>query len=404
MSAEKFFTYRPERIFWCGFLLLSVLIGCVAALVGLPQMDETPRWSEPKRGKEVNKEFACLHVALSQSAGEVWSCPIPDLQRQVAFSLDPSRPDEANQSMQVSIRLKDSSSSQRFEVPCSIPLIYRNGILAFGTKGSPFRLELFRDREVLMGQVFVDDRSGEPFRLLFEENPIQTAQEFSENSPFRQLALGRWWGADLFYQTYIEEVLKHRIDLGSPLEARLIDVKVGDWLAFLEGEWKEISHVEEAQKGCIARVLSSSPSGLLIEGWEENRHIRLCLPEAAPLASKIKVEELFGSIRIRSDKQISCLLDKQCLIIKVNDWVVKTSDRWKILRKAEEKEAFLKGKLVGELFVLDQISNKQGQKSILGHMYNLARTQMTAVDVPVLGRRPASAYQQNSSELKGKVR
>ena len=107
------------------------------------------------------------------------------------------------------------------------------------------------------------------------------------------------------------------------------------------------------------------------------------------MVSKIKAEELFGSIRVRSDKQISCLLDKQCLIIKINDWVVKISDRWKILRKAEEKEAFLKGKLVGELFVLDQISNKQGQKSILGHMYNLARTQMTAVDLPVLGRGPA---------------
>jgi hypothetical protein len=404
MSAERFFTYRPERIFWCGFPLLSVLIGCVAALVGLPQTDEPPRWSELKRAKEANKEAVCLHVALSQAAGEVWRCPIPDLQRQVAFSLDPSRPDEMNQKMQVSIRLKDSSVSQRFEVPCRIPLLYRNGVLTFGAKGSSFCLELFWDREVLLGRVLVDERPGEPFRVLSEESPIQTAQEFSEDSPFRQLALGRWWGPDLFYQTYIEEVLKHRIDLGSPLEARLIDVKEGRWLAFLEGEWKEISHVAEAQKGCIARVLSSNPSGLLIEGWEENRHIRLCLPEAATMFSKIKAEELFGSIRVRSDKQISCLLDKQCLIIKVNDWVVKTSDRWKILRKAEEKEAFLKGKLVGELFVLDQISNKQGQKSILGHMYNLARTQMTAVDVPVLGRKPSSAHQQNSSELKGKMR
>lgn len=378
-------------------------MGCIAALIGVSQADDAFRWGEMKRGREASKETISLKVALTSPGVAAWQCPIPDLRRQIAFSLDPPRPDETNQSMQVSIRLKESAQSGRFEVPCRIPLAYRNGALAFEA-ASLFFLELSWDRDVLLGKTFVDDRAGDFFQISLEESPIQTAQEFSEGSPFRELASGKWWGADLFYQTYIEEAPLHRIDLSSAEEMKVLDVKEGGWLAFLEGQWKEVLQVKEAERGCIARVVSSSPSGLLIEGWEGNRHRRLRLAATPPAGCKWKGEELFGSIRVRSDKQISCLLDKQCLILKVNDWVVKIADRWKILRKAEEKEAFLKGKLVGELFVLDQISNKQGQKSILGHMYNSARTQMTVLDLPVLGRKPAGAPLQNVNEFKGKIR
>ncbi len=404
MLAEKFFTYHPQRILWCGFALLSVMMCSFSALITLSQSDETFRWQEMKRGKEALKEDLFLDMALSRLEEKVWSCPIPDLRSDVVFSLDPSRPDESNQSMQVALRLKGQTVPKRFDVPCRVDLAFVDGVLSFRSHPSSFYLELFWEQDILLGRVFVDGRGGDPFQVLSEESPIQTAQEFSQGSPFHQLASGRWWGADLFYRAYVEETSRDRLDLGSPMEAQLLDVKEGQWLAFLEGRWQEIAYLDEAKKGCIAKVVSSSPSGLFLEGWEGNRHVRLCLPLASPADSKMKADELFGLIRVRSDKQISCLLDKQCLILKVNDWVLKTEDRWKILRKAEEKEAFLKGRLVGELFVLDQISNKQGQKSISGHMYSLARTQMTAFDLPVLGRKPVSSRVQNPSELKGKIR
>lgn len=407
MAAEKFFTYHPQRILLCGFALLGVMMSSFSALVAMYQSDETFRWHEIKRGKEVQKEEICLDMVLSKTAVGGWSCPVPDLQQEIVFSLDPPRPDGFNQSMQVALRLKQQAVSKRFDVPCCVELAYREGVLTFepqSNRPSLFWLELLWDQEALLGKVHVDDRAGEFFRITSEESPIQTAQEFSEGSPFHALASGRWWGPDLFYQSYMEETPRHRLDLGSPLEAHLLDAKEGQWLSFLEGGWQEISHIDEAKKGCVARIVSSGPSGLLLEGWEANRHVRLCLPLTSPSGSKMKAEELFGLIRVRSDKQISCLLDKQCLILKVNDWVLKTEARWKVLRKAEEKEAFLKGKLVGELFVLDQISNKQGQKSISGHMYSLARTQMIAFDLPVLGQKTVSARSKNSSELKGNVR
>ena len=406
-SAEGFFAYHPKRIFWYGFTLLSVLTAVFVASVLALQPDETVRLSESKRVKELFKKEPALSFSLTDQRAKKWLCPIPDLQDQIVFSLDPPRPDAANQSCRVSVRLKERSISQGFQVPCQIHLSYREGSLDFEPRtssSSPFYLELLRQQGVLWGKVVVDGEGGEPFRVFLEDPPVQTAQEFSENSPFRSLALGKWWGVDLFYQTHIEKVKRHRIDLGSLLEAQILDAKEGGWLAFLEGRWREVNQPLDAKNGCIARIISASSSGLLMEGWEADRHVRFCLPTTPVSPFKIKADDLFGWVRVRSDKQISCLLDKQCLILKIDDWVVKIADRWKILRKAEEKEAFLKGKLVGELFVLDQISNKQGQKAILGHMYNAPRTQVTSIDLPVLGRKPGSAHPQTTPETKGKVR
>jgi len=115
------------------------------------------------------------------------------------------------------------------------------------------------------------------------------------------------------------------------------------------------------------------------------------------------IDNLFSSIRIRSDKQISCTLDKQCLILRTGDWVLKTGNRWKVLRREEEKEAFLSGKIAGELFVLDQISNLQGQKSISGHIYNLPRTQTVSIELPVVGRK-AHSVRSGDLKAKGKAR
>jgi hypothetical protein len=69
------------------------------------------------------------------------------------------------------------------------------------------------------------------------------------------------------------------------------------------------------------------------------------------------------------------------MILKVGDWALKTGGRWKVLRKEEEKNAFLTGKLFGELFAFDQIGQKQGQKVIQGRLFNPGRTQVVAVEL-----------------------
>lgn len=386
MLLGKFFAYRPEKILWLGFIILGVIVSGLGGSMGISRSEEMVRLSEFKRTKGHSKESAPLQIRLLSTTEEKWRCPIPDIQQEALFSLDPARPDLPLQETQVSVRLKQQTISQKFSVPCRIDLAYRGGALTFAERPSAFWLQLTQGVEALEGQVFVDDQAGPIFRIHLQESPVQTAHEFPESSPFRLLAEGRWWGPDLFCQTYCQEKVLHRIDLGSPLEAKLLDAAEKQWLVFREGVWQPIDDLKQVQDVCIARIKAATPLGLEMEGWEDRRHVRLLIPLTSLSPFTVKADELFGLIRVRSDKQISCVLGKQCLILKVHDWVLKAGDRWKILRKPEEKEAFLKGNLMGEIFVLDQISIKQGQKNIMGRLYSPARTQVAEIDLPVVAR------------------
>jgi hypothetical protein len=404
MSSDQFFTYYPERIIWSGLAILGSITGILFFLAGIPASESILRLNREERGKMTEKISEPIDFSLSASTKEEWLCPIPDLRRQIIFSWAPPRPDGTDQPLQLAVRLSPAAEPYFFAVPCQIGLCYQEGILMFAQNGFPFRLELSGKKECLMSTVFVEGRAGESFRIIPEESPIQLPQAFQEGSPFRFLSEGRWWGKDLFRQTYAGGQSVHRIELGPLLEAYLLDVQEDKWIAFQEGQWKPISSIAEAAASPIARIKVVNDAYLEFEGWEGNELRRISLSMLEPVLFKVKAEDLFGSIRIRSDKQISCILEKQCFILKAEDWVLKAGSRWKILRKAEEKEAFLQGKLIGELFVLDEISNKQGHKSISGRIYNLPRTQTAAIELPVLGRKSILDRRQNLADYKGRGR
>ena len=131
----------------------------------------------------------------------------------------------------------------------------------------------------------------------------------------------------------------------------------------------------------VAHIQMYLGKALVLEGWDNDGHIRVSLNPASGPPFKMRGEELFSSIRMRSEKQISCMLEKQCMVLRTGDWVLKTGGRWKVLRKKEERDAYINGKLFGELFVFDQISQKQGQKMIQGKLFNPGRTQVIAIEL-----------------------
>ena len=75
------------------------------------------------------------------------------------------------------------------------------------------------------------------------------------------------------------------------------------------------------------------------------------------------------------------MMEKQCLILRASDWVLKTNGRWKVLRKKEEKEAYLGGKTLGELFLFEKIESKQGQKTVVGYLFNPEKSSMLPIEL-----------------------
>lgn len=329
----------------------------------------------------LKSDFAALSIGASQD--------------QISFSLDPVRPDRTRLSNQFLIRLKDSRQMKRVEMnpSVSVGLAYISpGALTFSEDASEFWLECrAKGGHSLEAALFYRTPEGDVIRQaswtpVLMETPVQAADEFPEGHPFRELAESKWWGADLLVQKMEPGHLIQRLEVGPASNSQVLDCQVGDWLTYRSKTWEKCdppSLVKDDVSSYppLAQVRFASSQCLEIEGWNEMSHVRLRLNPATTVPFKIKTEELFSQVRVRSEKQVSCMMDKQCLVLRPGDWVLKVGNRWKALKKSDEKEAFLKGNLSGELFILDKISLAPTAKSIVGCYFSAGRTQVATVEV-----------------------
>lgn len=372
--------FYPERVAQIGAAVLGTIF-----LLAAPYVFNSKGSCVSLTGI-VEKEAAVAPLSFSLGLSQKGPFfPIPKFLDEMTFSFDPPRPCGATEGQRLLVRLKKSAESKRVALPCRIDLESQKGKLVFAKEMSPFWIELtMAGNGQIEGRGYISSpEEGKidagTFSATVEECPFQNAGEFSEGSPFRLLADARWWGRDLLR----EQIGAERLEIGT----EFLEIKEGDWLVWDGKCWQKSSHAENERP--IAHIQSLTGKALILEGWDLAGHVRMAI-NAAPLPPfKMKGEELFSAIRIRSEKQISCMLEKQCMVLKTGDWVLKTGGRWKILRKPQEREAYLNGKLVGELFVFEQIHAKQGQKVIQGRLFNLGRTQTAVVEMAAQTTRKA---------------
>ncbi len=374
--------FRPEKIGWIGASLL--ILSCFCALPFLLSMQCGAFLSEtvhPRKERlTLPKSYAFSLLSNEGSFG----LSIPELQGKMTFSFDPPRPLGAVHNQRLLVRLKETFESKRVVLPCRLDLEFQAAQLKFAPAPSLFWVDLTESSSnQIEAKVWITSPDGAKidagrFTVTGQDCPIQDAGEFSEGSPFRLLADAKWWGRDLFREN---AAVGERIEIGP----ELLEMKESDWLIWNEGKWQKGAELPLGEVP-IAKIQSLMPKMLVLEGWDAAGHTRIGLALSQGPPFKTKGEELFTSIRVRSEKQISCMLEKQCMVLKIGDWILKAGGRWKVLRKKDEKDAFLNGKLFGELFILDQIGQKQGQKMIQGRLFNPGRTQVVSIDMPVQAR------------------
>ncbi len=313
------------------------------------------------------------------------SFALPRVESQMLFSFDSPRPDVERRSSELFLHFKQTGQAKKISLPCRIDLqFYEGDKLGFADKESLFWIDLMRIAEgkiqgvvsILNGQK--ERVETERFILSPTVGPLQLPQEFPENSPFRILGEARFLGHDVFAEKY-EGGQTLRIAIGAAPNLQILDLKEKGWIVWKDHQW--MNGTLDEKTAFVARIESVDGKALILEGWANGTHVRFSLPATQMASFKMRGEEVFNLIRIRSEKQISCMMDKQCIILRCGDWVLKTGGRWKILRKKEEKEAYKLGKISGELFVFNRIESKQGQKCIEGLLVNAEKTQSVSVDL-----------------------
>ncbi len=382
-------TLNLQRVSWIGSLVVCVSVLPALFFLFSPNLDAPLAVSISVRPK-IDSSPIPINLSLRSDYPEL---SIGASQDQFSFAMDPVRPDVQSAVPRFLIRLKDSKQMKRVEMPASLGLAFdSSGILQFSDDASSFGLEcrLLPDQRIEArlscrtptGEV-VTQAQWVPVPM---ETPLQTIDEFCQQNPFRELAESRWWGPDLLIQKVHGGEAIHRIEVGAAASSKLIDCQVGDWLHFTGKNWEKcaspvVAERDSLQNFPLAHIKSATSQFLEVEGWKDMSHLRFQLNLASSPPFKIKADELFSQLRVRSEKQVSCTMDKQCLVLRPGDWVLKSGGRWKTLRKMEEKAALLAGEVSGEVFVLEKIGVASSAKNIVGYYFSAGRTQSVLIEM-----------------------
>ncbi len=380
MLEKMWFPIWPFQVFLASILVLLISLSFFYFLTLFSNPSSSWAAYIPKQEEHLSPNLS-FSLGLKETLPLF---PMPHIEPEVLLTLDPQAPTLGVLNSELAIRLKNDPEPKRITLPCQLDLHFDEGKLEFARGPSSFFMECTKgpmDKIQVVTWIEADSHEkieGEKFLLSPRPSPILQAQEFMQGSPFRILADAKCLGANVFVEK-IEGKKTYKLKFDG--DANQIELQEKDWLIWDGEKWKK---GQLADSSLIARIVGSDSKSLTLEGWDKEKHIRLSLPIA--VHPPLKPTEIFHSIRIRSDKQISCMMEKQCLILRCGDWVLKNNGRWKILRKKEEREAFLSGKLIGDLFLFEKIENKQGQKNMIGSFFNEEKTSLAPIELTAMKR------------------
>ena len=361
------FSIDIEKTFQRAFILLFAVSVVAFSFCGICLWRDPPYVPSAKKQTDLSSSSP-LFIPCDFKEKNL-SLSFPKIEGEISFSLNRSGLD-----LPFLLRLKKNGQTKYVTLPSRVYFHY-DKTLQFSSEEGPFWVDfsLLSDSRA-EASVFISDVLENKFTLTPEESPLRLAHELTEGSCFRFLAEGKFLGKDLFLEKYGASNGSYRLDVGG-----VVFLKSGDLLFFDWGKWEK----KELPKEILptARVATIDDKGVVFEVWGVDEYVRLFVPSGPASPLKIKGDELLSAVRIRSEKQLSCMLEKQCFILRAGDLVLKENNRWKVLRKKEEKEAYLQGKSMGELFVFDQIGMKGGQKIVQGHLVNLERSLLLPVEV-----------------------
>jgi hypothetical protein len=164
-------------------------------------------------------------------------------------------------------------------------------------------------------------------------------------------------------------------------------VKVGSWLLFDEGKWKDCA--DGRASGPLAVVHALSSNKLEIDFWDEGGYLKMPLSinvQKVPILP-IRCEEIFSDIKLRTPNSVSLKIDRKTIFLKKGDWLIKASTGWKPIKTVEEKERCLKRGYKDDLFVFSRIEKQQNGYFFKGYLFDVFRTNVTEVKIPLASKR-----------------
>jgi len=298
-----------------------------------------------------------------------------------------SRPDSCLKKIKFKSKFKFSNNIRNI---CEDEKVFikvnENNNFDFSDKETPFFMKL---RSVDLTHVKVvleadlqnfderDEKKIESFSIALMELPFN---DFEVKREMKALASSKWWNIDQFLKIYNaddEKANKQRLEIDN--EILYFDKK--DLLIFKQNKWQIAKKTDETSNYSLAKLKNLNSNLIEIEAWDlsgENKFV-FEIPLEGKQSSFPRFDQVISSVRKRTQTHISCLVDKQRMILKEKDLFLKKESRWKVLKKNIDFDE-IKNE---EIFYFEKIENKNSTQYLIGYFFNPMRTSFQKIEIPI---------------------
>lgn len=217
----------------------------------------------------------------------------------------------------------------------------------------------------------------------------------------------RWHGVDRFLEKhggeeYKEYIDKHRVDFGDGENLYSVYLSQGSCLIWQDGKWKAIKPGESSLENPMISVKKIDERVMNLELWdgEGKGKIVLNLIKATEPWAPQAIEEDFKFIGARTKSQFIFEIKNERMLLRPYDWLILTEEGWKKLETPEEIDQYVERKLIGPLFVFDQIERKEDKQIASGTLFNASRTESSAMELSLQQNSAAVAKKQGEERRK----
>lgn len=210
-------------------------------------------------------------------------------------------------------------------------------------------------------------------------NDLSLNSNLEDKYEFKVLMSSKWWGIDLLLNIQNKNKdQKERLEI----DGDILELDDKDTLIFKDGKWSLKTSTDNSSNYPIGRIININSQTIEFEAWDisgENKY-RFSISPNPKVPFSAKLDQLISSVKKRTNTHVSLMIDKQRLILKERDMLIKKDNRWKLLKK----DAFLNEIKNEEIFYFEKIEERNSKKILIGYFFNSMRTDFQKVEIPII--------------------
>ncbi len=243
-------------------------------------------------------------------------------------------------------------------------------------------------------EVWLKEQENAPSNLLAHLSISPKVKQRTSCQPLASKI--EWLGLDLFLtehggESYAPHARKEHFRMQKEVGAFDFYMKEGSLLRWDGSQWIET----ESPYGLpLLRCDSITPTVAHLTLWNadgtQTNHLSLPLKQSA-----CSPEQLIESVKItsiKSAKRIFLNIHGEQVEAHPGEWLVYQEGKWKCLRDSASIESYVTGLSPYPLLVIDKVTYKKGQITLLAHIFNAERNARYKVYIPLKTKTPSQAY------------